>query len=409
MIRFFRVRSRKEVLEELRGLPSVGEEEISIVQGTGRVTARAIHSPEDFPAFPRATMDGFAVRARDTFGASEAQPAILELIGEIRMGEEPKTPLLPGQALKIATGGMLPEGADAVVMVEHAEVIDSNILEVYRSVSPGENMVRTGEDVREGEELFPEGWTLRPQDLGLLAALGITTIKVRRRPVVAVIATGDEVIPPDRRPSPGQVRDINSVATGSWLDREGAEVVPMGIVADSAEELSVVLNSALEKADFVVISGGSSVGTRDYMMDAVERLPNVELLAHGLAIRPGKPTLVAKVGNKPLLGLPGHPVSALLILHLVGRPILDRISGRIYSHRARPVKARLSRNLASAQGREDFVRVALEERDGELWARPIIGASGLIGTLAKADGLLRIDAGCEGLYEGELVEVEIFP
>ena len=409
MMRFFRVRSREEVLREIQLFEAVPEEEIPLENGPHRVLSRPIIAPEDFPLFPRATMDGFAVRARDTFGASDSQPALLQVIGEIRMGEAPSGSIGPGQAMRIPTGGMLPEGADAVIMVEHAEEFEDMTLEAYRSVAPGENVVAPGEDVRRGEEILPGGWSLRPQDLGLLAALGVREIEVHRRPRVAVLSTGDEVVGLDQSPAPGQVRDINSLTISAWLEREGAIPVKMGIVRDVPDLLRERIQWALEEADCLIMSGGSSVGTRDHIMDALCSLPGVELLAHGISVRPGKPTLLARSDRKAILGLPGHPVSALVILHLLGRPLLDRLSGKIYAHRPRPFRARLTRNLASAQGREDFVRVALEERDGELWAKPILGASGLIGTLVRAEGIVRIDQGCEGLYQGEWVEVEMFP
>jgi len=409
VIRFFRVKKRHEVVAEFQKFTAVSEEQVSLWDGLGRVLSRAVHALEDLPSFVRATMDGFAVQARDTFGASEGHPALLRLVGEVRMGEPARRAIGASEAMRVATGGMLPEGADAVVMVEHAELLDSETLEVYRSVAPWENVVRPGEDVAAGQEVLPAGWALRPQDLGLLAALGRTSLWVHRRPRIAVLSTGDEVLPVDREPSPGQVRDVNGVAVSSWVAKEGGIPIPMGIIPDSPEQLSNSFRDALAIADGLMVSGGSSVGTRDFLMEVIEGLEGAEIMAHGIAVRPGKPTVVARVGDKPLLGLPGHPVSALVILHLLGRPLLDRLCGRVYPNRPRPFKARLTRNLASAQGREDYVRVVLEERQGELWARPLVGSSGLIGNLSRADGLVRIDSLCEGIYSGEWVEVESFP
>lgn len=409
MIRFFRVRSRQEVVAEFQRFSPAGEEEVELWNALGRVLSRTVVAKEDLPRFPRATMDGFAVKAQDTFGASEGLPALLRLVGEVRMGEPAQMTLRGSEAVRVATGAMLPEGADSVVMIEHAEQLDSETLEVYRSVAPWENVVRPGEDVSAGQEVLPSGWSLRPQDLGILGALGTTRLWVYRKPSVAVFSTGDEVVPVHREPAAGQVRDVNGVSVCSWVNLEGAIALPMGIIPDRLEQLSKGLREALETADAVIVSGGSSVGTRDFLMEALQALPGAEVLAHGLAVRPGKPTLVAEVGGKPFLGLPGHPVSALVILHLLGRPLLDRICGRSYINRPRPFRARLTRNLASAQGREDYVRVALEQRQGELWARPLLGSSGLIGNLSRADGLIRIDPLCEGLYSGDWVEVESFP
>lgn len=409
MIQFFRVRSRQEVVAELQRFQTVGEEEVGLAEALGRVLSRSLQAREDLPAFARATMDGFAVRAQDTFGASDGLPALLRLVGEVRMGEPAPGGIGASEAMRVATGGMLPPGSDAVVMVEHCEMLDPETLEVYRSVAPWENVVRPGEDVAEGQEVFPAGWALRPQDLGLLAAMGAGLLRVYRRPIVAVLSTGDEVVPVEQEPAPGQVRDVNGVSVSSWVAWEGAIPLPMGIVPDRPELLRQRFLEALERADALIVSGGSSVGARDFMVEVLQGLEGAELLAHGMAVRPGKPTLVAQVKGKPVLGLPGHPVSALVILHLLGRPLLDRLCGKLYSHRPRPVRAKLTRNLASAQGREDYVRVVLEERDDGLWARPLLGASGLIGSLARADGLVCIDPGCEGLYGGEWVEVESFP
>lgn len=409
MIRFFRVRSRQEVLHDLQRFRAVGEEEVSLWDALGRVLSMPIKAEEDLPAFPRATMDGFAVRAQDSFGASEALPGLFRLVGEVRMGEPPPKSIGSSEAMRVATGGMLPPGSDAVVMLEHCEVMDSDTLEVYRSVAPWENVVRPGEDVASGQELFPSGWVLRPQDLGLLAAMGTAWVRVHKKPVVAVLSTGDEVVAVEQRPAQGQVRDVNGISVCALVAWEGATPLPMGIVPDNQELLRQRLLEALDAADAVIVSGGSSVGTRDFILEVLQGLDESQLLAHGVAVRPGKPTVVAQVNGKPVLGLPGHPVSALVIMHLFGKPLLDRLSGRIYSHRPRPVRARITRNLASAQGREDYVRVVLEQKGEELWARPILGASGLIGTLARADGLVRIDPGCEGIYSGEMVEVESFP
>lgn len=409
MIHFFRVRSRQQVVAELQRFSPTGQEEVELCNGLGRVLSRSVRADEDLPQFLRATMDGFAVQAKDTFGASDAQPALLRLVGEVRMGEAAHGAIESSQAVRVATGAMLPEGADAVVMIEHAELLDAETLEVYKSVAPWENVVRPGEDVAAGQEVLPAGWTLRPQDLGLLGALGITKLWVHRKPTIAVFSTGDEVVPIDRQPGPGQVRDVNGVSVCAWVTLEGGTALPMGIIPDRPEQLSKGFAEALRAADALIVSGGSSVGIRDFLMEVLQKLEGAQVLAHGLAVRPGKPTLVADVCGKPFLGLPGHPVSALVILHLLGRPLLDRLCGRVYPHRPRPFRARLTRNLASAQGREDYIRVAIEEKQGELWARPLLGSSGLIGNLSRAEGLVRIDPLCEGLYSGEWVEVESFP
>jgi molybdopterin molybdotransferase len=325
------------------------------------------------------------------------------------MGEEPGMALAPGESVRIATGGMLPEGADAVIMVEYTSSPDPETVEVYRSVAPGESAVGIGEDVRKGREILPSGWALRPQDLGLLAAVGEGVVRVYRRPVVAVLSTGDEVVPVSGTPGPGQVRDANGVALTALVARAGCRPLSLGIAPDQEEVLRERCREGMARSDCLLLSGGSSVGARDYALQILAGLDRAELLVHGVAVRPGKPTLLARVGDKPFMGLPGHPVSALVIFHILGRALLDRLCGRRHPHRPRPVRARLARNLASAQGREDHVRVRLEDRAGEVWAQPILGGSGLIGTLVRAEGLVRVAPTSEGLYQGEWVDVEVFP
>lgn len=409
MVEFFRVQSRAQVLSHLEAFSSVGEEQVPLDATLDRVLSRPIICPEDLPPFSRSTMDGYAVRARDTFGASESLPALLQLSGEVGMGEVPLLSLLPGQAVRISTGGVIPDGADAVVMVEYTETLDEETLEVYRTVAPGENLVGRGEDVREDDEILPAGWPIRPQDVGLLAALGVEHPWVHRKPVVAILSTGDEVVLVAETPAPGQVRDVNGPALAALVRREGAVPLDLGIVPDQKELLEARCNEGLERADCLFLSGGSSVGVRDYALEALQAMDGAEILAHGVAVKPGKPTLVARVGEKPFFGFPGHPVSALVIFHILARPLLDRLCGRGYPRRQRPIRARLTRNLASVQGREDYVRVILQEEDGEMWARPVLGASGLIGTLVRAEGLIRIEQNAEGLDRGEWVEVEFLP
>ncbi|MGQ9654039.1 MAG: molybdopterin molybdotransferase MoeA [Thermodesulfobacteriota bacterium] len=406
---FFKVKSREQALKDIERFSPVGEEEITLLEARGRVLSRPLFSPENLPPFSRATMDGLAVRAQDTFGASQGLPSLLRVAGEVRMGQRPQVVLGPGEAVQISTGGMLPEGANAVVMVEYTQRVDEDMVEVYKPVAPNENVVREAEDVAAGEEVLPAGWHLRPQDVGLLAGLGLQALWVHRRPVVAIVSTGDEIVPTHERPGPGQVRDLNGVALSVLVEQEGGIPLRMGIVPDQKTRLERVCREAMERADCLLLSGGSSVGARDFALEALTSLGGAEILTHGLAVRPGKPTLLARVGSTPVVALPGHPVSALVIFHILVRPLLDRLCGRRCPRRSLRVRARLARNLPSAQGREDYVRVTLQEEGGEQWARPVLGSSGLIRTLVRADGLVRIDPLSEGLYRGEWVEVEPFP
>jgi len=410
MKEFFRLKTIPEVLELLQTFGPLESETVSLEETYGRVLGLDVIAPEDVPIFSRATVDGFAVRARDTFGASPGSPALLDLAGDIAMGEEATQPLAPGQTQRIATGGMLPPLADAVVMLEYVEELDATTLEVHRTVSPWENVVQRGEDVRGGEPLLSAGARLRPQDIGMLAALGVTRVEVRRRPRVAVISTGDEIVPPEAPLTLGQVRDSNAYTLAAQITAMGGVPVLLGIVPDQLDPLIERLVAARAQADLILLSGGSSVGSRDWAIAALESFPEARILVHGVAVSPGKPTIIARLGTIPLFGLPGHPVSAMIIMEILVRPLLDRLSGR---PAARPdwdgmVAATLSRNLASTPGREDFIRVRLSLQAGTLWAEPILGKSGLLSTMVKADGFIRIRLAAEGLEAGAPVQVHLF-
>lgn len=384
-------------------------ETIPVTQALGRVLAENVVAGVDVPGFDRSTMDGFAVRARDTFGASEGMPAYLTVTGEILMGQAAGEEIGAGQAVKVATGGMLPPGADAVVMVEYTEDLGGGDIAVVRPVAPGENVVLRGEDVRTGQVLLPAGMRLRPQELGALAGIGVTACPVVARPRVAIISTGDELVPPEAEPATGQIRDINSYALKGLVEDAGGEGVIYGIVQDDFATLKSVVDEALAQDDIVVISGGSSVGTRDVTADVLNSFGQPGVLVHGVAVKPGKPTILAVVQGKPVFGLPGHPVSAMVLSDLFLVPVVQHLLGITAGAKKRPVlAARLSRSLASASGRVDYIRVALVERDGQLWAEPVLGKSGLISTMVKADGFVVIPAVKEGFAAGEPVEVVFF-
>ncbi|MGB8873324.1 MAG: molybdopterin molybdotransferase MoeA, partial [Desulfobaccales bacterium] len=324
-------------------------------------------------------------------------------------------PLLPGEAFRVPTGAMLPEGADAVVMVEYTAEHPDLTLEVRRAVAPGENLLAPGEDVPAGKLLFDAGARLRPQDLGLLAALGITRLKAYRRPRVAILSSGDEIVPVARQPGPGQVRNANAHLAAAQVREGGGLPLLLGIIPDDFGALRAALAAAINDADLVLISGGSSVGARDLTLAAIRDLPASEVLVHGVAIRPGKPTILAAVGlgsgsgARPLLGLPGHPASAAVVMEVLGRPLLAHLSGlEATPPWGRTVTAALSRNLAGASGREDYVRVRLRPEGETLWAEPVLGPSGLISPLVNSDGLVMIPLGLEGLLKGEAVEVRLF-
>jgi molybdopterin molybdotransferase len=411
-LEFFRLQTREEVLALYDRFPAVGAEDVELAQALGRVLAADIAAPEDVPGFLRASMDGYAVAARDTFGASVAAPQYLELKGEVAMGAAPARSVGPGETLRVPTGAMLPPGADAVVMLEYAAEHPGGTLEVRRPVAPGENVLAPGEDVRQGEPLFPAGIRLRPQDIGLLAALGITQLRAYQKPRVAILSSGDEIVPISHEPAPGQVRDSNAHLAAAQVADWGGIPLLQGIVPDDFAVLKAALTEAQAASDLVLVSGGSSVGARDLTLTAIKALPGAEILVHGVAIRPGKPTILASLGEpspKPLLGLPGHPASAAVVMEVLGRPLLSHLGGpKEPAPWGRTVTAALSRNLAGASGREDFVRVRLRQEGDTLWADPVLGPSGLLSPLVKSDGLVMIPLGVEGLFKGEKVEVQLF-
>jgi molybdopterin molybdotransferase len=405
---FFRVVSTEEARAAIRRIAPVGSESIAVRGAVGRVLAKALRAPIDLPHFHRANMDGYAVRAADTFGASTSVPAYLAIAGTIEMGQTATTRLRKGQAMRIATGGMLPPGADAVVMVEHTDELGGGRVEVHRSVSPWQYVLRVGEDIAKGAPVFPAGRRLRPRDLGALTGLGITRLAVYRRPQVGLIATGDEIVPPEKQPRPGQVRNINQFSLAAMVGEAGAEVTDYGVVPDRADKLRKSLATALARCDVVLLSGGSSVGVKDLTTDVLTSFPKSEIVFHGISVAPGKPTILARALGKPVVGLPGHPVSALVIFDLFAAPLLRVLGGEDPSGvfvPPRTVRARLSQNIASQPGREDYVRVRLAEVNGGLLATPLPGQSGAIFNLVSADGLVCIPASAEGLDDGTDVDV----
>jgi molybdopterin molybdotransferase len=377
-------------------------------QALGHVTAEAVFATEHLPAFPRSTMDGYAVRARDTFGASESLPAYLEVRGEVRMGQAPDFTLVTGQATVAYTGGMLANNADAVVMVENTQEIDATTIEVLRPVAPGENVIQVGEDVRLGEVIVPAGCLLRPQDIGGLLALGITQVKVRCRPRVAIVSTGDEIVAPDTAPAPGQIRDINTYTIAALIEQAGGVPVAMGVVKDDYEAQRQMAAEGLSQADMLIFSAGSSVSSRDMTVQVLDSFGPPGVLVHGIAHRPGKPTIIALLEGKPAFGLPGNPVSAMIVFRLLVRPTLYALAGCTQVPQPRTVQARLTKNIPSVTGREDHVQVRLLPGDGELHAEPVFGKSNLIYTLIRAAGVVVVPLDQGGLYAGAEVPVQLY-
>jgi molybdopterin molybdotransferase len=357
-------------------------------------------------------MDGYALKSRDTFGATESLPTLLNVVGEVRMGEAPSIEVREGETAKIATGGMLPPGADCVVMLEYSHLMDETTVEISRAVSPMENVIQVGDDYGKGALVLQKGSVLRPQDVGALAGFGHTHIPVRKRPRIALISTGDEIVPLGKSPGPGQVRDINSYTLAAFCLLGGAETSMVQLCPDRFEELRATIELGLSFSHAVWISGGSSVGTRDLTLKVLESFDHMELLFQGISISPGKPTLLARVGTSYVFGLPGHTASALVVAEVILTAFLARLSGESASRNRwsrSQLEARLSQNVPSVSGREDYIRVKLSREDGHWVAHPIFGKSGLISTLVEADGLVKVGMNQEGLYEGETVTVRILP
>jgi molybdopterin molybdotransferase len=354
-------------------------------------------------------MDGFAVRAKDTFGASSGAPAYLKLIGEVKMGEFASMKVSQGETVRVSTGSMMPDGADAVVMVEYTEFLDDETIEVTRSVAPGDNTVKKDEDLHAGEMMLHKGYVIRPQDIGALAGTGIMLLKVIRKPKVAIISSGDEIISPDQTPKIGQIRDINSYSLFALTQQAGGIPIKIGIVKDNYDILRLEMIKALENADIALISGGSSVGARDVTIDVIRSLDDAEVLVHGVSIKPGKPTILAKVGDKHVFGLPGNPVSVMITFELFVSFLIKLLMGIEQTiWEPRYVKANLSKNVASAPGREDYVCVRLVKSEDDFLAEPVLGKSAMISILVKADGLVKIPLEAEGLETGTLADVIIF-
>ncbi|MFO7707601.1 MAG: molybdopterin molybdotransferase MoeA [Desulfobacterales bacterium] len=409
MKEFFTVMDVDQVLALVGAFPRVPTEPVVLAGATGRVLARDVVAASDLPGFARSTVDGYAVQAASTFGASEGSPALFDVVGAVTMGAAAGVVIAPSQAARIATGGALPPGADSVVMREHADVLDERTIEVLRSVAPGQHVIADDEDYPAGAVVASAGRRLRPQDTGVLAAVGTTRVDVFRRPKVAILSTGDEVVPVDAVPAPGQIRDVNSFTLAGLAVDAGATPVALGIVKDDFEALRAASARAIETCDMVLVSGGSSVGVRDFTVEVISSFADSEILVHGISISPGKPTILARVQSRPFWGLPGHVASAMIVFARIVKPFLLHLGG-IGAPLAQEIRlpARLSRNLASAQGRTDFVRVRVASGEDGLWAEPILGKSGLLNTMVKADGVIEIAKNDEGLEAGARVEVILF-
>ena len=396
----------KTLLDKIpqRSLPC---EKIVIEEAYNRITYENIYAPENLPGFKRSTVDGFTVRSQDTFGAKETNPVYLTVKGEIPMGETPFFSINPGEAASIGTGGMLPDGADAVVMIEHVNLVSPDLIEILKPVAPGDNVIFEDEDIKKGELLIPAGKKLKPQDIGALAGLGIIDVKVVRKPVVAIILTGDEIVPHHEKAPPGKIRDINSFTLAGLINNTGGIPLKMGIVKDKYENIKKLAEKAYNLADIILITGGTSAGIKDMTSQIINELGKPGIIFHGVLIKPGKPIIAGICNNKPVFGLPGHPVAVYICFELFVKPVMEKLMGVSEKTLKKRIKVKLSKSIHSNAGRTDFIRVFLEERNGELFANPLLSKSGLITTLVKADAILCIPEKLLGYEKDDIVEVKI--
>lgn len=376
------------------------KETVPLCACTGRILYEDITANENVPAFDRSTVDGYAVRAADTYGCSEASPAQLFIAGEISMGEEAACTLKAEECAKIATGGMLPAGADSVVMSEHTDESFVGYALVCKSASPFENVTKKGDDIKKGSPLFRKGETLTSRHIGVLAAAGIGNVAVCKKIKVGILSTGDEIVPAEQALQPGQVRDINTHSLTALLQETGCEPTAYGIVADNEDSIRTAVRKAVAENDIVLISGGSSAGVRDMTADILSSLG--EVYFHGIAMKPGKPTILGRVGNTAVFGLPGHPTAA----YFVALRFVVALADGIYARRPtnRKCRAIAAQNISSNHGREELVCVRLLGAT----ATPVFGKSGIISLLTQSDGYIIIDRDLEGIKQGEEVSVILF-
>lgn len=396
--------AKKVIAENFSFIPGI--EEIDISYGIGRIVSEAILSEVKVPGFIRSTVDGYAVKSKDTSGASEAIPAMLNYIGEVEMGKSPQIELSVGECVYVPTGGMLPCGADCVVMIEYTDKLDDNTILIYKPSPFGENLVNADEDIKTGEEVVAKGACLRPYELGVLSSIGKTKINVVKKLRVGIISTGDEVVSPETIPCEGQVRDINSTLLNSLVIEAGGEGIIYGVSEDTYESLFSMVEKASRECDMVLISGGSSVGKKDQTFKVMEALKASKILVHGLAIKPGKPTVIGKTENKIIFGLPGHPLACAVVFKAVVKYYMDKYTG--VSSVEIPVPCTFTLNYHKAKGREEYLPVKLEILEDRVLAKPIFTQSGIISSFSRADGYIRIERNLEGIREGDMVFVYRF-
>ena len=381
-------------------------EKVGIAQCLGRVISKDIVSYCNVPGFRRSAVDGYAVKSSDVAGANESIPSILTLKGEVLMGKEPPGTVYYSECYYVPTGGMLPEGTDCVIMIEYTDKLDDETVLCNSPAAPGENVVEADEDIKQGEVLIQAGSRLRPYEVGVLSSIGCTEVEVYKKTRIGVISTGDEVVDPEVSPKLGQVRDINTYLLHSLIKESGAEPFVYGVAGDEFGDLAERVNRAYQECDIVLISGGSSVGKKDQTLKVLKSLPQSKILVHGIAVKPGKPTIIAKSGEKIIFGLPGHPLACAVVYKVIVRHYLENLIKR--SEQDYPVACKFSVNYHKAKGREEYLPVVLNWEDCDITASPVFGKAGLITGFSKAWGYVKIERNVEGLKAGEKVFVYKF-
>lgn len=381
----------------------ISNERVDLDKALFRVLAENIVSDIDVPHFEKSAMDGFAVIASDTFWASDTNPKRLRIIDKVSAGTASKKRLKEGECIEITTGAPLPERADAVLMVEYTEKDKDRII-LYKSVAPGENVIKVGSDVKKGSTLLSKGTQLDPRFTGIISAIGRKSILVKKIPRISVLSTGSEIVSPNEKLEEGKIFDINSRTLIDSVKQMHCIPVDLGIVRDDKDSMKEKVLVGLEKSDLVIMSGGSSLGSEDLTREVVEDLG--ELLVHGIAVKPGKPVVIGKIKEKIFIGLPGYPAAALSDFHILVKPVILSMLGT--REMENYVEARLSRKVASTIGRYEFLSVSLERGKKELVAVPVMKGSSAITTLSSADGFVEIDENTEVLDKGSVVRVRLF-
>lgn len=383
---------------------SLDNEKVTLLDATGRILVNDIIAKENVPDFRRSTVDGYAVNSRDVFGASESIQSVLDLKGEILMGEKADGEIkIPGQCYYVPTGGAIPNGSDSVIMIEYTEKLDDDVVLTSTATSPGENVVEIGEDIKIDEIVITKGTKLRAYEIGVLASLGYYEVEVYKKPTIGIISTGDEVVHPSKSIKPGQIRDINTYLLFSLIEESCCTPINYGVVKDEYELLKQTVEKAVKECDIVLMSGGSSVGKKDNTVNVIKDLKDGELMVHGISVKPGKPTIIGRSGDKIIFGLPGHPLACAVIFKIIVKHYIEKITQ--YKETVYPIDCKFKINYHKAKGREEFLPVTIEEKKGELIASPVFGKSGLITGFSKAWGYIRIERNEEGIKEDQKVKV----